>query len=513
MDTPSLGTQPTGATPPGGPAPTPPLGQEPLGDKPPAGPGPLGQPVTTNAPLQNKPKMPKAAMWGIIATVAVLLVGAGVWAYYYFTQGQKTADKTDQSIKTTLVVLSHWLEDSQINGIKDANGNVTSKGFQHYLDEYEALNPNIDFTLKQVHVSKYDQELKVMIDSGAAPDIYQIYSTWGASLVRDGALAEPPAALKEDIETNYISTAGATIEGKTYGIPTETNNFAMLYNKKLFKDAGIVDANGNAKAPVTWQDVVDDAKKLAKRDANGNITQYGIAFTRDTDWTSVDPYLSLLFTNEGEFLSSDLKKASFNNSAGVAALNAQMQLFTDKSTNLDGNFFDFKDGKVGIALTPPWTKSTFAAAFGDDFEDTVGVAPFPYMKKPSTLQYNWFTGVTKDSLHQEEAWKFLEWMTTETLADTGTTRMGDLLANTIGAIPARKQDFEAHKDVLGDFFTGVFVNQMKDSKAEPNVLQSSSIKAALMAEIQAAWEGKKTAQQALDEAATNVNKILEQYYK
>jgi multiple sugar transport system substrate-binding protein len=455
---------------------------------------------------------PKKKMWIVVAIVVILLLllGVGAWFWLHKKENQKQST-AKSSNKTTLVIAVHWLEDQQINGIKGKDGKLQSKGLQQYLDEYVALHPEIQFNVQQIPYDEYADKLKVLNDSGTPPDIYQIYSAWGASYVRNGILAEPPADIQADIEKNYVSAAGPTIDGKVWGIPTEINNYALLYNKDLFKQAGIVDAQGNAKAPTTWAEVLADAKKLTKRDSKGAITQYGFAFLRDNDWQAVDPFLSLLFTNGGEYLSGDLKKALFNSAAGVQALDAEVQLFKDGSTDTAGNFYDFGKGTVGIVVSPPWTKANFAEAFGDKFGTTVGVAPLPYLKNPATLQYGWFTGVMKDSAHQQEAWDFLKWFTSEAQS-SGTTRYGDLLANTIGAIPAPKVDFEKHKDVLGDFFTSVYVQQMKDSKAEPNVLQSSDIKAALMTEIQAAWDGTKTSQQALDSAAATINKILEQNY-
>lgn len=459
------------------------------------------------APKQSS----KKRLWMVVGLVLVLLVG-GLLAWFMMGKKDKAADGSDTatSNKTNLVYAVHWLDDPQINGIKDKDGKLTSKGLKQYLDEYEALNPDVKFTIKQTHVSKYNEELRVAADSGAAPDIYQIYSTWGPNYVRENLFAEVPADVLADIEKNYVSTAAATIDGKIRGIPTEVNTYALIYNKDLYKAAGIVDAQGNAKAPTTWAEVLANAKKLVKRDANGTITQYGFSFLLDNDWQAVDPFLSLLFTNGGQYLSEDLTKALFNDAKGVAALEAEVQLFKDGSTDIAGNIFDFKDGKVAMGVIPPWTKSGFATEFGDKFESSVGVAPLPYLSKPGTLRYGWFTGVMEGSANKDEAWKFLQWFTSEVQDDTGTTRYGDLLANTIGAIPARNEDFESHKEVLGDFFTKVFVDQMAISTAEPNVLQADEIKSTLMKEIQAAWDSKKTAKQALDDAAAAVNVLLEQ---
>jgi|GEM_PF-174505 len=469
-----------------------------------------GGPPAVVAPM-SKSGTGKKLLILVVAAVVVLLAGACVW----YVMGKKDntvgTKTTSSSTKTKLVIMTHWLEDYQINGVKDASGKVVSKGFQAYIDEYKSLHKNLDIELQQVHFNDYPDRLRVLATSGVAPDIYGIYAPWGAEYVRAGILAEPPADVVQDVQKNYVSTAGPTIEGKIWGYPTEVDNYAILYNKELYKQAGIVDASGNAKAPATWQDVIDNAKKLTKR-SGSTITQYGIAFTKDTEWQVADPFLSLLFSNGGKYLSGDLSKAEFNSAAGVAALDAEAQLFKNASTDLAGNFFDFGKGNVAQVVAPPWPKATFASDFGASFESKVGVAPFPAMKQPGTLQYSWFTGVMKDSTHQKEAWDFLKWISSEVQADTGTTRMGDLLANTIGAIPARKVDFDKHKSTLGDFYSSVYVGQMKDSTAEPNVLQSDQLKEKLITEIQAAWSGEKTSKQALDDAATEINKILELFY-
>lgn len=70
----------------------------------------------------------------------------------------------------------------------------------------------------------------------------------------------------------------------------------------------------------------------------------------------------------------------------------------------------------------------------------------------------------------------MKWFNTEVVPETQTTRYGDLLANTIGAIPSRKLDIDNHQSVLSDPFTKVFVDQIPVSVAEPNVPQADVIK-------------------------------------
>jgi len=449
----------------------------------------------------------------LIGAIIILLVAVAVGAYFIYsrpvepeiTKSSPPVATSSQKIKLTYAV--HWSNLEQRNGIYNPDGTLKSKGLRQYLNEYSTLHPEIEFDIKVIPYTEYADTLKVLSDADLSPDIYQIYSPWGVSYVRNGILDNPPAEIKDDIIENYVSLAGVTINGEIWGIPTEINDYALLYNKDLFKKAGLVDASGNILYPQTWAELTETAVKLAKKDAKGNITQYGIAFLGE-DWQVVDPFLSLLLSNGGKYLSADLKKSLFNSPEGVTALEAELALFKNGATDINGNFFDFKDGKVAMVIAPPWTKSTFQIAFGDNFESSVGVAPFPPLKDQATLSYSWFMGVMNKSQHKAEAWEFLKWLTTDVQPETNTTRYGDLLTNTIGAIPSRRIDFESHKEILGDFFTKVYVDQMKYGIAEPNVAESNNIKAALMEEIQSAWGGKKTAAAALKSAADKVDKIL-----
>jgi multiple sugar transport system substrate-binding protein len=445
----------------------------------------------------------------IIGIVVIVLIAIGYIVFINMGKKELTKNITNnitslEKVKLTYAI--HWSEKVQTEGIYE-NGVLKSKGLNQYLNEYTVLHPNVEFDVKIIPYADYASTLKVLSDADMAPDIYQIYSNWGVSYVKDGILDKPSDDIVNDVKNNYISTAGVTIDNQIWGIPTEINDYVLLYNKDIFKKAGLVDTTGNVIYPKKWQELIDTAVKLTKRDSKGHISQYGIAFSNE-DWQVVDPFLSILFSNGGKYLSDDMKKSLFNSKEGVEALEAELALFKKGATDTNGNFFDFGKGKVAMVIAPPWVKSGFKENFGDKFESTIGVAPIPVYKNPATSGYSWFTGVMAKSKNKEEAWKFLKWFTLETQPETNTTRYGDLLTENIGSIPARKIDFESHKEVLGDFFTKEYVNQMQYAIAEPNIERSSEIKNILVKEILSAWAGQKTAKGALDSAASSIDKIL-----
>ncbi len=414
--------------------------------------------------------------------------------------------------KTKLVYAVHWMDETQINGTYE-NGELKSKGLVHYLNEYEELHPEIEFEIMQITYSEYESKLRILHELDEVPDIYQVYSTWGVSHQNLGILDEPPQEIKDDVAQNYTSTAGVTINGDTWGIPTEINVFALLYNKALFKEAGVIDEQGEPKIPVTWNELIDAASKITKKDSEGNIIQYGFAFSKGMDWGVVDPFLCLLVSNGGKYLSDDNSQCLVNSSEGVEALEKILELFSKGGTDAYGDVISgFGEGKTAMILMPPWVEGMFRDALGDKFDTDVGVAPVPYLKKPGTLQYSWFMGVLSKSKHKKEAWEFLRWFTSEIQPKTGTTRYGDLLTDPIGAIPSRRSDIEGNKDKLNTPFKRVFVEELENSVPEPNIMQASQVKNILMGEIESAWAGEKTAKESLDSACAKINEILAKYY-
>lgn len=445
--------------------------------------------------------------------VASIVLGALLLKGGYFSNNDAALlngngeDVVSESAGITLTYAVHWTEAFQTDGVyKD--GVLVEKGLKQYLDEYSALHPEVKFEIMTVPYVEYEAKMKLLDDAGAVPDIFQIYSPWGVSYVEKGMVASVPQDIKDDVRANYVSQAGVTINNDIWGIPGEVNDFALIYNKKLFKEAGIVDENGEAKAPQTWADVVEAAKKIAVLDDNGNLIRYGFSFTKGMDWAVVDPFLSLLFTNGGSYLSKDGKRAAFNTPAGLEVLNSIVDLFNQKYTDINSNVWDFSSGKTAMAFVAPWAEGVLQNEMGERFEEEVGVAPIPYFKKPGSLQYSWFIGVMNASKEKEAAWDFLRWFTTDVQDDRGTTRYGDLMARTIKAIPSRQIDLEGNADVLEDnFFKAPFISQLPISSPEPNILQAAAAKEILRQEIEAAWSGKNSAQ-ALNDAESRINALL-----
>jgi multiple sugar transport system substrate-binding protein len=84
-------------------------------------------------------------------------------------------------------------------------------------------------------------------------------------------------------------------EGKTYGIPFETDVTVLFWNKNAFKEAGL----DPEKPPTTWAEAEEYAAKLDKKAADGSYERIGMfplinrgadiwAYANDVEWISAD---------------------------------------------------------------------------------------------------------------------------------------------------------------------------------------------------------------------------------
>lgn len=421
-----------------------------------------------------------------------------------------TATGAFAAAKTKIVWQTHW-SDFQVEGVYKGEGadkKLVSKGLRQYVEDYMKQHPDVEIEIQSVPMEEYLQRVLVSRSAGISPDIYGIYSRWGVQLARNGILDTPPAELQKDIRDSYVpvSVAGVTIDGKIWGIPMEIGNYALIYNKELLAQKGYT------APPRTWKELVDMASKLTVRDKSGVITQYGYAFLAGWESAVVHPFLGLLWDIGGDFLSPDFKKCIVNSPEGVRALEAELELFKTGGTDVSGSIWSFPQSKVAMGIMASWYETSTKMGFGDKYEKVMGVAPVPYINKPVNCAYTWFLSADSASKNKKAAWDFLAWFTSEVQKPSNTTRFGDLMAQVIGSLPCRKIDLDNHPADLMDTYTKTFVEELKNSRPEPNVMQGAEVMTILANEIVEAWHGRKTPKQALDAATSKINDILKEFY-
>ena len=159
---------------------------------------------------------------------------------------------------------------------------------QRLVGLFNDSHPDIHVTA--VYTGSYDDtnlKTRAAIKSGHPPAV----AIMSANFIREYVInnevepLDPLIAKDGQTPTDFIDEfwpalrPNATEDGHVYGAPFQNSTPILYYNTDEFKAAGL-DPN---KPPVTWQEWVDDAKKLTKRDASGNVTQYGLSIISSYD--------------------------------------------------------------------------------------------------------------------------------------------------------------------------------------------------------------------------------------
>jgi len=156
-----------------------------------------------------------------------------------------------------------------------AGVNVDAKIAQEYNETIgKEKGVKIDFQAKEGDVS---QQISIALQSGNAPDLF------GGGKIKEfsqkGYIA-PISKFKggKEFVDNAVKHGSAYSEdvnvsgNEAYTVSLSVLTFGLVYNKDMFKAAGIVDENGEATPPKTWDELREYAKKLTDKSKR----QYGI---------------------------------------------------------------------------------------------------------------------------------------------------------------------------------------------------------------------------------------------
>jgi multiple sugar transport system substrate-binding protein len=292
----------------------------------------------------------------------------------------------------------------------------------------------------------------------------------------------------------------ATVGDKVVGVPALVDNLAIVYNKKLFKEAGV--------APPTPDWTWDDFRAAAKKLTDPSKKQYGWLIPADGTEDTVWHYDAMLWEAGGDILNSDSTQAAFNSDAGVKALTMlQDMAVTDKSVYLDTTNANgtklMNSGKIGMLVTGPWDLSSLP-----DIDYGVQVMP-AFSGSDAGHQTiagpdNWVVFDNGDE-RKQAAVDFVRWLTAADQVETTSLATGDLpIRESVGSQASFRQKLD--KNLPG---SSTFVQNLSNvQKARPAVEQYPAISEAMGQAIVAVLLGKAQPAEALDEAAQTTNDAL-----
>ena len=226
----------------------------------------------------------------------------------------------------------------------------------------------------------YNTVLDSARNNGTLPEFFELAYAQRESYIETGDIVaiDDLEGGKEYLASNDWKKAENknVFDNKTYSIMHSATCTGFIYNKDLFKAAGLVDENGEPTPPKTWEEVREYAKKLTNKD-NG---VYGYCFPQKFGWfyTLTGAFAS----TESEVNKVDTENVTYDYSGAKKMLDFICGVKSDGSMMPGPESLDndtarayFAEGKIGMMTAMSWDVGVLT----DQFPATCdwAVAPIP----------------------------------------------------------------------------------------------------------------------------------------
>ncbi|MET0423039.1 MAG: ABC transporter substrate-binding protein, partial [Actinoplanes sp.] len=329
---------------------------------------------------------------------------------------------------------------------------------------------------------------------GSYPDISYAYGSWAGDLGASGRAQDLTEFVNDPSfgwsEMPAAARLVATANDKVIGIPALVDNLALIYNKKLFDDAGVAYPTDQW----SWEDFRAAAKKLTDKATNTYGTAYSVSGSEDTTWH----LWPLLWQHGGQIL--DGAKPAFNSDAGVTALETLRQMAVDdRSMYLDQTDEKyhplFNSGRIGMIITGPWALLELT-----DAKLEYGVANLPgYHGDHQTVSGPdlWVLFNHDDANRAGAARDFTKWLTSAQTDAKWNLAVGNLPLRTV------EKDTPEFAAYVKEYPGGqkFFDNLANAKQARPTVAGYEALSRNVGDAIAEVLQGRSTAKEALDAAA------------
>ena len=376
------------------------------------------------------------------------------------------------------------------------------------IKTFEKMHPNIKIKPEPVSLKERNVKYVTSIEAGYGSDVFHMDDNAMAMFIEKRYVKNVTSYVEKEGEAFKSAYYGpswkiVTRDGVMWGLPNQLSSMILVYNKKMFLDAGL----DPTQPPKDWETFREYSKKLT-RDTNGDgkVDQWGAGFVFGQASFHLR-FSGLLFSLGGRYLSGDYKKSLLNSPQVVEAVEYLVSLKEDgifPPGIVNAGCHDVRilmaNNKIAMLVGSMWTPSILDSINKEfDSFNTVGMAPLP--GKPATCAFfcAWF--INKNSKHPEEAWEFMKFLSSkerlEKVWDDQTM------------LAARKDVSEKYPNIVNNEFAKVVASQLPNAISIPQIKEWPEIENIVRASVQSALTKERSVKEAMDDAHTQIQAILD----
>jgi multiple sugar transport system substrate-binding protein len=364
---------------------------------------------------------------------------------------------------------------------------------------FNAANPGIKINTTFVTYEALHDKIVTAAAAGTY-DVVLIDVIWPAEFGSKNIVADLTKDYPASWQTSMLGGAldTAKYQNKEYGVTWGMDSKFFYYNKKILAKAGV-----DAGSLDTWDGVLTAAHAVKSK---GGV-QYPLAWSWSQAEALMCDYTQLVGAFGGSFLDASGKLA-VNQGGGVQALEWMRKTIVDKLTNPASTTFlegdvekTLNNGQAAFGLN--WT---YYLGSSNDPKGSKVVGDIVCVQTPAGpggkrpgVNGAMALSISSGSKHQDAAWKFVEYLTSEPVLDGYAKE----------ALPIWKQSYTTPAVVATAPETFAAAGkQLNEMIVRPQVANYNAVSQAIQVELQNALLGKKPAQKALDDAVSKAAPLM-----
>ena len=251
--------------------------------------------------------------------------------------------------------LTYWY-----NGPNQASAPIEFQVDDAFWAAFAKTYPNIKVTKQNLDYNDMLNKLRTAALGRAAPMVARMPILWGAEFAAKKQLVPmSPTDIGYALDEFWPGAMKSVMwQGQAYGVPTNNETMALIWNADLFRQAGLEPEA----PPATWADLIEYSKQIKGKTGKSGYGMVARANAGNTPFR----FMPQLWSFGGGALdeadpSPTYKKVNINNAASKAALQASFDMYVrDKSvpvsalTNTQNENQDpFIAGQLGMMISHP----------------------------------------------------------------------------------------------------------------------------------------------------------------
>ena len=417
----------------------------------------------------------------LAATVVTGLVGCVLWWNWAGSAGGDPS----------AVRVRFW------NGFTGPDGRTMLRMIKRFNRE----NRDVHVLMQRMDWATYYNKLFVAGLGGRAPEVFVIHV---ANLPRfhRARFIRPVDDLlsgRNPFDPNVLDAScwqAVKFGGRHLGVPLDVHPQGLYYNRKLFREAGIVDGTGDPRPPTNRQEFLDAARKLTKDlDGDGRADQWGFAFTHvPNNWHTIMPQFG------GDFFNADATRCTLDDPLNVEAVQFGVDLIHTHRVAPNPEdmhaWIGFRQGKVAMVFDGVYMLHALLRQKDLDFAG----APVPVLgRRPGTHADSHTLCLYRglDDRRLDAAWRLVRFLSDNSLEWAGG-----------GQVPTRPR-LRSTPEFAAMSVQGQFARQMPYLNYPPRVPFLMEFRVEFGLALEKALRGRAPAAEALAAATKNVHRVIE----